>query len=85
VQRLKILHIDASLSSFALKFNLRRYKWQRDIVPCACAMARLLRQSRTSSLSAVDKKDSSPKFMQVARLAVDGAWGGWGWTLLNAR
>ena len=38
---------------------------ERDIEPCAHAMARLQRKSATASLSAVHKKYSNPKFMEV--------------------
>lgn len=41
---------------------------EEDIRPCANAMARLQRKSATASLSAVHKKYSNPKFMEVARL-----------------
>lgn len=41
---------------------------EADIRPCANAMARLQRKSATASLSAVHKKYSNPKFMEVARL-----------------
>ena len=41
---------------------------EADIRPCANAMARLQRKSATASLSAVHKKFSNPKFMEVARL-----------------
>jgi transcription initiation factor TFIIIB Brf1 subunit/transcription initiation factor TFIIB len=41
---------------------------EADIRPCADAMARLQRKSATASLSAVHKKYSNPKFMEVARL-----------------
>mmetsp|Transcript_10312 Transcript_10312/g.25263 ORF Transcript_10312/g.25263 Transcript_10312/m.25263 type:complete len:412 (+) Transcript_10312:73-1308(+) len=41
---------------------------EEDIMPCANAMARLQRKSATASLSAVHKKYSNPKFMEVARL-----------------
>ena len=41
---------------------------EADIKPCANAMARLQRKSATASLSAVHKKYSNPKFMEVARL-----------------
>jgi hypothetical protein len=41
---------------------------EAEIRPCANAMARLQRKSSSASLSAVHKKYSNPKFMEVARL-----------------
>ena len=41
---------------------------EAEIRPCANAMARLQRKSASASLSAVHKKYSNPKFMEVARL-----------------
>ena len=49
---------------------------EADIKPCANAMARLQRKSATASLSAVHKKYSNPKFMEVARAPAPAGLGG---------